>query len=144
MGLSHRSTARHLLRAGARCGTIRPRTRRACRAAVCRLDRRRTGCAAGARNAVAQRYPQPRISSQPGPLMLNAECVYMLAADHRWQWEEWCDARSIPRARISEVKQLAADGFRLARDRSSAVREFGALLLDAQYSSGGIAGALDA
>ena len=67
--------------------------------------------------------------------MLNPECVYMLAADHRWQWEEWCDARSIPRTRISEVKRLAADGFRLARDRSPRVREFGALLLDAQYSS---------
>lgn len=76
--------------------------------------------------------------------MLNPECVYMLAADHRWQWEEWCDARSIPRTRIAEVKQIAADGFRLARDRSSAVREFGALLLDAQYSSEVIAGALAA
>ena len=67
--------------------------------------------------------------------MLSSECVYMLAADHRWQWEEWCDARSIPRTRISEVKRLAADGFRLARNRSPRVREFGALLLDAQYSS---------
>jgi len=67
--------------------------------------------------------------------MLNSECVYMLAADHRWQWEEWCDARSIPRTRIPEVKRLAADGFRLARNRSPRVREFGALLLDAQYSS---------
>jgi myo-inositol catabolism protein IolC len=76
--------------------------------------------------------------------MLNPKCVYMLAADHRWQWEEWCDARSIPRSRIADVKQLAADGFRLARDRSAAVREFGALLLDAQYSSEVIAGALDA
>jgi 5-dehydro-2-deoxygluconokinase len=76
--------------------------------------------------------------------MLNPDCVYMLAADHRWQWEEWCDARSIPRSRISEVKQIAADGFQLARDRSPAVREFGALLLDAQYSSEVIAGALGA
>ena len=73
--------------------------------------------------------------------MLSADCVYMLAADHRWQWEEWCDARSIPRPRISEVKQLAADGFRLARDRSPHVREFGALLLDEQYSSAVIADA---
>jgi 5-dehydro-2-deoxygluconokinase len=73
--------------------------------------------------------------------MLNSECVYMLAADHRWQWEEWCDARSIPRTRIPEVKRLAADGFRLARDRSPRVREFGALLLDAQYSSEVIADA---
>lgn len=76
--------------------------------------------------------------------MLNADCVYMLAADHRWQWEEWCDARSIPRARISEVKRLAVDGFRLARDRSPAVREFGALLLDAQYSAEVIAEGLSA
>jgi 5-dehydro-2-deoxygluconokinase len=67
--------------------------------------------------------------------MLNSACVYMLAADHRWQWEEWCEARSIPRPRISEVKQLAADGFRLARNRSPRVREFGALLLDEQYAS---------
>jgi 5-dehydro-2-deoxygluconokinase len=73
--------------------------------------------------------------------MLNSECVYMLAADHRWQWEEWCNAKSIPRTRIPEVKRLAADGFRLARDRSPRVREFGALLLDAQYSSEVIAGA---
>src|SRR4029453_12399153 len=67
--------------------------------------------------------------------MLNSECVYMLAADHRWQWEEFCDARSIPRTRIPEVKRLAADGFRLARDRSPRGREFGALLLGAQDSS---------
>jgi len=73
--------------------------------------------------------------------MLNPECVYMLAADHRWQWEEWCDARSLPRARIAEVKRLAADGFRLARDRSAEARQFGALLLDAQYASEVIAGA---
>jgi 5-dehydro-2-deoxygluconokinase len=71
--------------------------------------------------------------------MLSSDCVYMLAADHRWQWEEWCDARSLPRTRISEVKRLAADGFRLARERSPRVREFGALLLDAQYSSDVIA-----
>ena len=40
-------------------------------------------------------------------LMLNPNCVYMLAADHRWQWEEWCDARAIRRERIAEVKRLA-------------------------------------
>lgn len=68
-------------------------------------------------------------------MTLNRECVYMLAADHRWQWEEWCDARSIPRARISEVKHLAYDGFLLARDRSPEVRESGALLVDEQYGS---------
>ena len=43
--------------------------------------------------------------------MLNPERVYMLAADHRWQWEEWCDAQSIPRARIGEVKRLARSVF---------------------------------
>jgi 5-dehydro-2-deoxygluconokinase len=76
--------------------------------------------------------------------MLNPDCVYMLAADHRWQWEEWCDARAMSRSRISEVKRLAADGFRLARDRSPVVREFGALLLDTQYSTEVIADALGA
>lgn len=73
--------------------------------------------------------------------MLNSERVYMLAADHRWQWEEWCDARAIPRARISEVKRIAYDGFLLARDRSADVRDFGALLVDEQYSSAVIADA---
>jgi len=73
--------------------------------------------------------------------MLSSTSVYMLAADHRWQWEEWCDARAIPRQRISDVKQLAADGFRLARDRAPLVREFGALLLDEQYASTAIADA---
>jgi 5-dehydro-2-deoxygluconokinase len=76
--------------------------------------------------------------------MLNSERVYMLAADHRWQWEEWCDARSIPRARIGEVKRLAYDGFLLARERFAAVHEFGALLVDEQYASAVLADALDA
>jgi myo-inositol catabolism protein IolC len=71
--------------------------------------------------------------------MLNADCVYMLAADHRWQWEEWCDARAIPRDRIADVKRLAYDGFLMARDRSSEVRAFGALLLDAQYAASAVA-----
>lgn len=71
--------------------------------------------------------------------MLNADCVYMLAADHRWQWEEWCDARSIPRDRIAEVKRLAYDGFVMARDRSPEVRAAGALLLDAQYAASTVA-----
>ena len=59
----------------------------------------------------------------------------MLAADHRWQWEEWCDARQIPRARIGDAKRVAYDGFLLARDRSPEVREYGALLVDAQYAA---------
>ena len=76
--------------------------------------------------------------------MLNHNRVYMLAADHRWQWEEWCDARQIPRERIGEAKRVAYDGFLLARDRSPNVREFGALLVDAQYASPVVADALEA
>jgi 5-dehydro-2-deoxygluconokinase len=76
--------------------------------------------------------------------MLNADCVYMLAADHRWQWEEWCDARSIPRERISEVKRLAFDGFMEARQKSADVRANGALLIDEQYASAVIAHAMEA
>jgi 5-dehydro-2-deoxygluconokinase len=75
---------------------------------------------------------------------MSSERVYMLAADHRWQWEEWCDARSIPRVRIGDVKRLAYDGFLLARERSAAVREFGALLVDEQYASAVLADALKA
>jgi len=73
---------------------------------------------------------------------LSPDRVYMLAADHRWQWEEFCDARSLSRERIPDVKRLAYDAFLLARQRSAAVLEFGALLVDAQYSSGVIAEAL--
>ena len=76
--------------------------------------------------------------------MLHSDRVYMLAADHRWQWEEFCDARGIPRERIHEVKRLAGDGFLVARDRSAAVRDFGALLVDEQYSSAVIADLLKA
>ena len=67
----------------------------------------------------------------------------MLAADHRWQWEEFCDARSLPRERISEVKRLAYHAFLRAREQSTAVRESGALLVDQQYSSAVIAEALE-
>jgi myo-inositol catabolism protein IolC len=75
-------------------------------------------------------------------LMLNPNCVYMLAADHRWQWEEWCDARSIPRQRIPEVKRIAFDAFLRARDASADVRAHGALLVDEQYASAIVAEAL--
>jgi len=68
----------------------------------------------------------------------------MLAADHRWQWEEWCDASQIPRERIGEAKRVACDGFLAARERSAAVRAFGALLLDEQYAASVIADALKA
>ena len=75
---------------------------------------------------------------------LNPHRVYMLAADHRWQWEQFCDARSLPRERIRDVKRLARDGFLRARERSAAARDFGALLIDEQYSSTVIAEALQA
>jgi 5-dehydro-2-deoxygluconokinase len=74
---------------------------------------------------------------------MNTNRVYMLAADHRWQWEEWCDARSIARARITETKELARRGFALACERSGKAREHGALLLDEQYGSACIARALE-
>ena len=76
--------------------------------------------------------------------MLNPDCVYMLATDHRWQWEEWCDARSIPRTRIPEVKRLAYDGFLRAREQSQDVRDFGALLVDEQYGAAVLADAQQA
>ena len=70
---------------------------------------------------------------------MNDARVYMLAADHRWQWEEWCDAQGVPRGRIAAVKELARRGFGLARERSAAVRRHGALLMDHQYGSEAIA-----
>ncbi len=75
---------------------------------------------------------------------LNPNRVYMLAADHRWQWEEFCDTRSLPRERIRDAKRVAYDGFVRARDLSPAARDFGALLIDEQYSSPVIAEALKA
>jgi len=74
--------------------------------------------------------------------MLNPLSVFMLALDHRWQWEEWCDARSIPRDRIPEAKRVAYDGFLLARERSPEVHEWGALLIDPNYGSAIIPDAL--
>ena len=68
----------------------------------------------------------------------------MLAADHRWQWEEFCEARSIPRELIRDVKRVAYDGFLRARERSAAAHEFGALVIDEQNSSAAIADALKA
>jgi hypothetical protein len=56
----------------------------------------------------------------------------MLAADHRWQWDESCAARSLARAGITEIKEFARLGFARARDRSATVRDHGALLLDHQ------------
>ena len=65
--------------------------------------------------------------------------IYMLASDHRWQWEEWCDGAGVARARIPEVKRLVYDAFLLARQRSPDVRESGALLLDHVYAADPIA-----
>jgi 5-dehydro-2-deoxygluconokinase len=76
--------------------------------------------------------------------MLHPNCVYMLAADHRWQWEEWCDERSIARERIPEVKRIAFDAFLRAREQSADVRTNGALLIDDQYAAAIIADAMRA
>lgn len=73
--------------------------------------------------------------------MRLATPVLMLAADHRWQLEEWCDAHDVDRARIPEAKAAIADGFLLARELSADVRAHGALLLDEQYASREIAAA---
>ena len=66
----------------------------------------------------------------------------MLASDHRWQWQEWCDKNAVAQDRIADVKRLVLDAFLLARDRSEEVRQFGALLLDNQYASGVMADAM--
>ena len=59
----------------------------------------------------------------------------MLASDHRWQWEEWCDGASVPRTRISEAKRLIFDAFARARQKSDDVKMYGALLLDSMYGA---------
>jgi myo-inositol catabolism protein IolC len=61
--------------------------------------------------------------------------LYMLAGDHRWQWEEWCVKAGVPSARIGEVKGLIFDAFMEARRRAPSVKEFGALLLDLVYAA---------
>jgi hypothetical protein len=68
----------------------------------------------------------------------------MLAADHRWQWEEWCDANGISRERIGEVKALALEGLLVARERSVAARSGSALLIDQQYGATTLARATEA
>ncbi len=67
--------------------------------------------------------------------MFNTSRVFMLASDHRWQWEEWCDKAGVPRERITEIKGLVFEAFMRARARSDEVRANGALLLDNQYGS---------
>lgn len=59
----------------------------------------------------------------------------MLASDHRWQWEEWCDSAGVPRPRISDVKNLVFEAFALARQRSLDVARHGVLLLDTIYGA---------
>jgi myo-inositol catabolism protein IolC len=66
---------------------------------------------------------------------MNLEQVFMLASDHRWQWEAWCDAAGIGRPRIADVKLLVVEAFLQAREQSAAVRSAGALLLDAVYGA---------
>jgi 5-dehydro-2-deoxygluconokinase len=65
----------------------------------------------------------------------------MLASDHRWQWEEWCDGAGVPRARIAEAKRLVFDAFRRAREQSEDVWQYGALLLDSMYGAEAVAAA---
>lgn len=65
--------------------------------------------------------------------------VYMLAVDHRWQWDEWCDGAGIARARIPEVKALATDAFLAARDADPRIADHGALLIDALHATPQIA-----
>lgn len=78
------------------------------------------------------------------PLMLHTSRVYMLASDHRWQWEEWCDTAGVARPRIAEIKGLVFDAFVRARERSEDVRRHGALLLDDKYGAASIARAIAA
>jgi 5-dehydro-2-deoxygluconokinase len=74
--------------------------------------------------------------------MLSLRTVYMLAGDHRWQWEEWCDANGVARQRIPETKELIVDAFLAARVQSPQVATDGALLLDTQYGAAAIARAI--
>ena len=71
--------------------------------------------------------------------MLKTDRIYMLASDHRWQWEEWCDKANVPRTRIAEIKRLVFEAFVRAGDRSDDVRQHGALLLDDKYGSASVA-----
>jgi 5-dehydro-2-deoxygluconokinase len=72
---------------------------------------------------------------------MNLSRIYMLASDHRWQWEEWCDGAGVGRDRIPEAKTLIFDAFRRAWDRSDDVRHHGALLLDSIYGARAVAAA---
>jgi 5-dehydro-2-deoxygluconokinase len=60
--------------------------------------------------------------------------LYVLAADHRWQWHDWCEAHGRPRDIIPDLKGVAVEGFLAARGRSADVQANGAMLLDEEYS----------
>jgi 5-dehydro-2-deoxygluconokinase len=75
---------------------------------------------------------------------MNLKRIYMLASDHRWQWEEWCDGSGVARPRIAEVKQLIFNAFLVARERSADVRSYGALLLDSMYGGAAVRAAQSA
>ena len=74
-------------------------------------------------------------------MAMNLSRIYMLASDHRWQWEEWCAGAGVPAPRIGEAKQLVFAGFTRARGRSDDVRSHGALLLDSTYGGRAVAAA---
>jgi len=82
------------------------------------------------------KQPSP-LTPRPSPLTPSMEVsrVYMLASDHRWQWEEWCDSAGVPRPRIPEVKNLVFEAFAAARGRSVDVARHGVLLLDTIYGA---------
>ena len=65
---------------------------------------------------------------------MDVSRVYMLASDHRWQWENWCDKTGVERPRIAEVKDLVFEAFVAARSRSDDVAKHGVLLLDTIYA----------
>ena len=77
-------------------------------------------------------------------MAMNLKRIYMLASDHRWQWEEWCDGSGVARPRIAEVKQLIFNAFLVARERSADVRSYGALLLDSMYGGAAVRAAQSA
>jgi 5-dehydro-2-deoxygluconokinase len=75
---------------------------------------------------------------------MNCSRVFMLASDHRWQWEEWCDAHGVARPRIADVKNLVFDAFAAARARSEDVAQSGVLLLDTIYGADAVRRAREA
>ena len=77
-------------------------------------------------------------------MAMNLKRIYMLASDHRWQWEEWCDAAGVARPRIAEVKQLIFEAFLAAREQSADVQTNGALLLDSTYGAAAVRAAQSA